>query len=93
MATPYISIGCPTTGGGQVISGNSMFLIDGIAIACVGDKASCPLHKTVATIISGDPQMQVMGKAAARVNDSLSCGCQLLSKQSLVVQDNGGSMT
>ncbi|MPW44445.1 PAAR domain-containing protein [Acinetobacter guerrae] len=91
MATPYITIGCPTTGGGQVMSGNSIFLIEGIAIACVGDKATCPKHKTVATIISGDPHMQVMGKAAARVNDSLSCGCKLLPKQSLVVQENGAS--
>ncbi|MDU7368429.1 MAG: PAAR domain-containing protein, partial [Acinetobacter baumannii] len=24
MATPYITIGCPTSGGGQVISGNNM---------------------------------------------------------------------
>ncbi|WP_080632045.1 PAAR domain-containing protein [Acinetobacter calcoaceticus] len=90
MATPYITIGCPTTGGGQVISGNSMFLIDGIAVACVGDKATCPTHKVVATIVSGDPCMQIFGKAAARVNDSLSCGCKLLPKQNLVVQDNGG---
>ncbi|EPF5975827.1 PAAR domain-containing protein [Acinetobacter baumannii] len=90
MATPYITIGCPTTGGGQVISGNSMFLIDGIAIACVGDQATCPKHKVVATIVSGDPHMQIFGKAAARVNDSLSCGCKLLPKQNLVVQDNGG---
>ncbi|KAA5650414.1 PAAR domain-containing protein, partial [Pseudomonas aeruginosa] len=29
MTTPYITIGCPTSGGGQVISGNNMFLIDG----------------------------------------------------------------
>lgn len=91
MATPYIVIGCPTTGGGQVISGNSMFLIDGFAIACVGDKATCPTHQVVATIVSGDPYMQIFGKAAARVNDSLSCGCKLLPKQSLVVQNNGGS--
>ncbi|HFF5212697.1 TPA: PAAR domain-containing protein, partial [Acinetobacter baumannii] len=90
MATPYITIGCPTTGGGQVISGNSSFLIDGIAVACVGDKATCPTHKIVATIVSGDPNMQIFGKAAARVNDSLSCGCKLLPKQNLVVQDNGG---
>ncbi|MCH2070563.1 PAAR domain-containing protein [Acinetobacter pittii] len=90
MATPYITIGCPTSGGGQVISGNSMFLIDGIAVACVGDKATCPTHKVVATIVSGDPCMQIFGKAAARVNDSLSCGCKLLPKQNLVVQDNGG---
>ena len=91
MATPYIVIGCSTTGGGQVISGNSMFLVDGIAIACVGDKATCPKHQTVSTIISGDPHMQIFGKAAARVNDSLSCGCKLLPKQNLVVQDNGPS--
>ncbi|MDQ1209790.1 putative Zn-binding protein involved in type VI secretion [Acinetobacter baylyi] len=92
MATPYITIGCPTTtGGGQVISGNSMFLIDGIPVACMGDKASCPTHKVVATIVSGDPYMQIFGKAAARVNDLLSCGCKLLPKQNLVVQDNGGS--
>ncbi|MEI2514227.1 PAAR domain-containing protein [Acinetobacter soli] len=90
MATPYITIGCPTTGGGKVISGNSMFLIEGIVIACVGDKATCPKHKTVATIVSGDPHMQIFGKSAARVNDSLSCGCKLLPKQNLVVQDNGG---
>lgn len=91
MATPYITIGCPTSGGGQVISGNNMFLIDGIPIACVGDKATCPTHKVVATIVSGDPCMQIFGKAAARVNDSLSCGCKLLPQQNLVVQDNGGA--
>jgi len=90
LATPYITIGCPTTGGGQVISGNSMFLVDGIPVACVGDKATCPTHKVVATIVSGDPYMQIFGKAAARVNDSLSCGCKLLPQQNLVVQDNGG---
>ncbi|MDC5173717.1 PAAR domain-containing protein [Acinetobacter baumannii] len=90
MATPYITIGCPTSGGGQVISGNNMFLIDGIPVAYVGDKATCPTHKVVATIVSGDPCMQIFGKAAARVNDSLSCGCKLLPQQNLVVQDNGG---
>ena len=73
MTTPYIIIGCPTTSGGRVISWNSIFLIDGFAIACVGDKATCPKHKTVTTIISGDPHIQIFGKAAARVNDSLLC--------------------
>uniref|UniRef100_UPI000810EE0E PAAR domain-containing protein n=1 Tax=Acinetobacter baumannii TaxID=470 RepID=UPI000810EE0E len=66
MASPYITIGCPTTGGGQVISGNSAFLIDGVAIACVGDTATCQAQKTVSTIVSGDQNMQVLGKAAAR---------------------------
>lgn len=36
MATPYITIGCPTTGGGKVLTGNSAFLVEGIPIACVG---------------------------------------------------------
>lgn len=88
MATPYIVMGCPTSGGGQVISGNSSFLIEGIPVACVGDKATCPKHQTVSAIVSGDPQMQVMGKAVARVNDALACGCKLLPKQSTVVGQN-----
>ncbi|MFX5084943.1 PAAR domain-containing protein, partial [Acinetobacter baumannii] len=33
----------------------------------------------------------IFGKLAARVGDSLSCGCKLLPQQSLVVQDNGGN--
>lgn len=90
MAQAYITIGCPTTGGGKVLTGNSNFLIEGIPVACVGDKASCPKHKVVATIITGDPYMNIFGKSAARVNDSLSCGCKLLQKQQLVVGDNGG---
>lgn len=91
MSIPYITIGCPTTGGGRVLTGNSCFLIEGIPVACVGDTASCPTHKTTAIIVSGDPHMNVFGKAAARVNDSLSCGCKLLPKQYLVVGDNGGT--
>lgn len=86
MSTPYAVIGSMTTGGGTITTGESSFLIDGIPIACVGDKATCPLHKTVATIVTGDANMQIMGKAAARVNDSLSCGCKILPKQNLVVQ-------
>ncbi|HFF2636419.1 PAAR domain-containing protein [Acinetobacter nosocomialis] len=90
MATPYITIGCPTTGGGKVISGNNLFQIDGIPVACTGDKATCPTHKVLATIVSGDPNMNIFGKMAARAGDSLSCGCKLLPKQNLVVRDNGG---
>nr|WP_174507381.1 PAAR domain-containing protein [Acinetobacter sp. Marseille-Q1620] len=90
MATPYITIGCPTTGGGVVQEGDSSFLIEGIPIACVGHKATCLLHKTVSTIISGDQYFKVGGKPAARAGDGLSCGCKLLPKQSLVVGDNGG---
>lgn len=93
MTIPYITIGCPTTGGGQVISGNSTFLVQGIPVACIGDKATCPKHTTVSTIVSGDPYMQVMGKSVARVNDTLSCGCKLLPKQGLVVGATGPSIS
>ncbi|MCH7385585.1 PAAR domain-containing protein [Acinetobacter dispersus] len=92
MATSYITIGCPTTGGGKVLTGNSLFQIEGVPIACTGDQATCPKHKVLATIITGDPHMNIFGKLAARVGDSLSCGCKLLPKQNLVVQDNGASV-
>lgn len=91
MATPYITIGCPTTGGGKVMTGNSLFQIEGVPIACTSDQATCPKHKVLATIITGDPHMNIFGKLAARAGDSLSCGCKLLPKQSLVVENNGSS--
>ena len=92
MANPYITLGSPTTGGGKIISGQSSFLIEGKAIACVGDKASCPKHKCVATIMAGDNHMLVMGKAAAQHNSPLSCGCKCIGDQNLTVGDNGGGL-
>lgn len=92
MATPYIVVGCSTTGGGQVISGSSFFQVEGVPVACVGDKATCPTHKTIATILTGDPHMNIMGKMAARAGDKLSCGCMLLPKQTLVVSNNSGGL-
>lgn len=88
MAFPYITIGSPTTGGGQVISANQSFVIEGKAIACVGDKATCPKHQCVSTIVSGDTHMLVMGKPAAQHNSPLSCGCKCIGNQSLTVGQN-----
>lgn len=90
MALPYITLGSPTTGGGKVISGQSSYLIDGKAVACVGDKATCPKHKCVATIIAGDNHMIIMGKAAAQHNSPLSCGCKCIGNQQMHLGDNGG---
>lgn len=90
MALPYITLGSPTTGGGKIISAQSSFLIDGKAIACVGDKATCPKHKCVASIVAGDNHMLVMGKPAAQHNSPLSCGCKCIGDQHLAVGDNGG---
>ncbi|MDQ8937064.1 PAAR domain-containing protein [Acinetobacter rudis] len=88
MTKSYITVGCLTTGGGEVLTGNSRFLIGGVAVACIGDTASCPLHQTISTIISGDPHLLIFNKPAAQVNDLLSCGCKLLAKQKLVSGDH-----
>jgi hypothetical protein len=36
LVTSYITIGGSITGSGKVLSGNSLFLINGIAVACTG---------------------------------------------------------
>ena len=63
-----------------------------VAVALVGDQATCPLHKCVATIVSGDPNFNVMGKAVARINDTLSCGCHLLAQQTTFHRGSSGGM-
>lgn len=90
MSKAYITVGCPTTGGGEVISGHANFKHHGIPIALVGDLATCPKHNTVAVIVNGDPYMSYHGKAVARQGDSLSCGCQLLLKQNTFVRGSDG---
>lgn len=87
----YITVGCPTTGGGKVITGQNTFLIEGKAIACMGDQATCPKHKTVSKIVGGcDPHMIINNRAAALANAILDCGCYCLPNQNLVVGENGG---
>ncbi|XID74527.1 PAAR domain-containing protein [Alkanindiges sp. WGS2144] len=88
MSVAYAIVGSPTTGGGQITTGDSLFIIDGTPIACVGDRATCPLHQSDVIIVTGDPACIINGKAAARVGDSLSCGCKILPKQVRVVGDN-----
>ena len=88
MSVAYAIVGCPTTGGGKIITGSSLSIIDGVPMACVGDKATCPLHQSVVTIVTGDAAFIINGKAAARVSNSLSCGCKILPKQVRVVGDN-----
>lgn len=88
MALAYITLGSPTTGGGTIISAQSNFTIQGKPIACVGDKATCPKHKCVSTIVSGDNNMVVMGKAAAQHNSPLSCGCKCIGDQAMHVGQN-----
>jgi uncharacterized Zn-binding protein involved in type VI secretion len=78
MSKRYIVVGCPTTGGGEVITGNINFLINGRPIACVGDEATRPIHNTAAFIMTGDSETLFGGLPVTREGDLLSCGCKLL---------------
>lgn len=86
-----IVVGDTTTGGGRVICGSPDTDIEGMPVARVGDKATCPKHQCVASIVSGDVTLTFEGQPAARHGDRLSCGCSLMSgKQSRVYVDVGG---
>jgi len=78
MARMWIVVGDATTGGGRVLTGSSNTDIEGKAVACVGDKATCPKHGGAFEIVTGDPTLILDGKPIAREGDSLACGCRLL---------------
>ena len=91
MARTLIVVGDATTGGGRVITGSPVTDIEGMPVARVGDKATCPKHQRVATIVSGDITLTFEGQPVARHGDRLSCGCSLIAgKQSRVYVDMGG---
>jgi uncharacterized Zn-binding protein involved in type VI secretion len=82
----FILKGDTTTHGGTVITawgedGPAPFHIDGIPIACVGDKVFCPHCKGVYTIIEGATNSPVCGKQMALNGCRVSCGAQVLAVQ------------
>lgn len=78
---PIILVGhkhsCPLHGPGEVVSGNSNMLVDGRAVACVGDSISCG-----AVIQTGSASHTIEGRAVARQGDSTSHGGTLLEGSS-----------
>ena len=64
--------------GGTVIAGSSTMALDGLAVARVGDPATCATHGAV-VILTGSPSMVLDGQAVARVGDTLSCGAALIT--------------
>ena len=84
----YIVLGDTTTHGGTVITawgqdGPYPYTIDGIPIACVGDKVTCPKCKGIHIILGPgaiDPPMTVNGKTPALENDDVSDGAKLRSR-------------
>ena len=80
MAGPLIRLGDKTSHGGIVVEASMVSDIDGIGIARVGDKVTCPAHG-VQVIVSGDMSLVVDGKPAARHGDMVSCGATLIAGQ------------
>jgi uncharacterized Zn-binding protein involved in type VI secretion len=90
VARTLIVVGDATSGGGRVITGSPATDIEGMPVARVGDKATCPRHQRVATIVSGDATLTFEGQPVARHGDRLCCGCSLIAgKQSLVHGEQG----
>lgn len=87
MGKALITVGAMTSHGGQVIQGNATNTINGIAIACVGDKVTCPIsgHGGVTTIITGDNSVVINGRAVARHGDKTACGATLIANQALAI--------
>ena len=75
-----IRLGDPTSHGGKVASVSAThFTVDGIPVACVGDKYSCPVkgHDNC-TIAEGDPDHIIDGVAVAYDGHKTTCGATLI---------------
>lgn len=74
-----IRLNDPTSHGGKVVSvAASHFTVGGLAVACIGDKCSCPIHGQ-GTIIEGQAKHTIDGVAVAYDGHKTSCGATLSS--------------
>ncbi|MCJ7957068.1 MULTISPECIES: PAAR domain-containing protein [Pseudomonas] len=69
----------PTSDGGRVLEGSLETTINGLAVARLGDRVSCP--HGIGTIVSGDETLLVEGRPVAREGDLISCGATLIATQ------------
>jgi len=67
-----------TSHGGKVVSvAAPHFTVDGIAVARVGDKTSCPVHGQ-GSIVEGETRHTIGGVPVAYEGHKTSCGATLL---------------
>lgn len=86
MARNWIVMGDPTSSGGRVITASNRTDIEGMGVARVGDKATCPqMHKGVFAIVEGDSTIIIDGQPVALDGCALACGCRVMSSQQLRV--------
>lgn len=73
-----IRLNDPTSHGGKVdCVAATHFTVDGVAVACLGDKINCPIHGPGA-IIEGDPHHTIDGIPVAYEGHKTSCGATLI---------------
>lgn len=75
-----IRIGDSTSHGGAVKTGKSQSVVMGRAVACVGDKCTCPIsgHEDC-VIVDGDSKVLIDGCAVAFDGHKTSCGATLIT--------------
>jgi uncharacterized Zn-binding protein involved in type VI secretion len=76
--------------GGNIISGSSDTITNGVGTAKIGDTAYCVEHGNV-SVISGATGTMTNGPLTARVNDSLSCGATIINGSTDRIIGDGGS--
>lgn len=74
-----IRLGDKTTHGGTVIEVSATSTVNGIRIARIGDKVSCPLCKGVYTIVEGEPTSLDDDIPIALHGHKTSCGASLIT--------------
>ncbi|WP_029001218.1 PAAR domain-containing protein [Azohydromonas australica] len=81
MSKDVIRLGDPTSHGGAVVSVTARhFTVDGLPVARVGDRCTCPVKgHGVCVIAEGDPNFTIGGLPVALDGHRTSCGATLRS--------------
>lgn len=80
MSKGLVRLGDRTSHGGEVITATSAIVIEGKAVARVGDLVRCPqVGHGVNPIIEGSPVWISGGKAVAVDGCRTACGCELMT--------------
>ena len=81
MTYALACVGDKTDHGGQIISGNATFDMDGRKLAQVGDLTVCPKCKGTFAITTGTDNFAVDGRQAAIHGSKTACGATIIAKQ------------
>lgn len=77
-----VCLGDATSHGGKVTSSSAPhFTVSGKAVACIGDKCTCPIkgHGGICTIVEGEEKHTIDGLQVAYEGHRTSCGAVLIA--------------